>query len=174
MTEIVPTGNNKYIRKLILERLSCSLLLRTPWAEPWYFSQFSLYFHIYRSDIAGFVFFYPQFPVFGWIHFLKQLIHRFYCLKKQTAAALFFGTAEYYLWYALAKLTQASPILFSQFLQQVANWTHFWMYVCKMPLVFWLGVTEVFISRKTVSDSTDKIQVIHCRSQCGDTVRMTY
>lgn len=43
--------------------------------------EISLYFHVHRSDISSFVFFYPEFPVFGRIHLPKQLIHELYCLK---------------------------------------------------------------------------------------------
>lgn len=40
-----------------------------------------LYVHVNRSDLASFVLFHPQLPVFGWIHLLQQLVYRFHHLR---------------------------------------------------------------------------------------------
>lgn len=40
-----------------------------------------LYVHVHGPDLAGFVLFHPQLPVFGWIHALQQLVHRLHRLQ---------------------------------------------------------------------------------------------
>lgn len=37
--------------------------------------------HVHRADVARLVLSDPQLPVFGWVHFSKQLVHRLDCLQ---------------------------------------------------------------------------------------------
>lgn len=50
------------------------LLGRTPRAV-------RLYLHVHGADVARLVLSDPQLPVFGWVHFSKQLVHRLNCLQ---------------------------------------------------------------------------------------------
>lgn len=40
-----------------------------------------LYLHVHGADVARLVLSDPQLPVFGWVHFSKQLVHRLNCLQ---------------------------------------------------------------------------------------------
>lgn len=55
--------------------------------------------HVHGADVACLVLSDPQLPVFGWIHFSKQLVHRLNCLQgtekgSQSEPAAMPGTAK--------------------------------------------------------------------------------
>lgn len=69
-----PHGRNHH---LVSVGHPASLLGRTPGA-----THALLDLHVHRADVACLVLSNPQLPVFGWVHFLKQLVHRLDCLQE--------------------------------------------------------------------------------------------
>lgn len=69
-----PHGRNHH---LVSVGHPASLLGRTPGA-----THALLDLHVHRADVACLVLSNPQLPVFGWVYFLKQLVHRLDCLQE--------------------------------------------------------------------------------------------
>lgn len=63
------------------------LLGRTPQAV-------CLDLHVHGADVARLVLPDPQLPVFGWVHFSKQLVHRLDCLQGMEKRDIFRGSGR--------------------------------------------------------------------------------